>query len=76
MFFVRFVRFFFSTKKYILFRPHVYIPISALTRLSHTGQKCVTALFCNNVHTQNFYEHVTVCLVQKWTYRWAGGSST
>ena len=34
-----FVRFFFSVKKYVLIRLHFYMPISALTKLSHAGQK-------------------------------------
>ena len=42
-FFVRFcpffVHFFFSMKKYVLFRLHFYMPISALTRLLNNGQK-------------------------------------
>ena len=37
--FVRFVRFFFSMKKYVPFRPHFYMSISALSRLSHTRPK-------------------------------------
>ena len=38
-FFVRFLRLCFSLNKYVLFYSHFYIPISALTKLSHTGQK-------------------------------------
>ena len=43
--FVRFGAFFFYMKKYALFRPHFYMSIPALTKLSHTGQKFPKKIF-------------------------------
>ena len=36
-------------KKYALSHPHFYVSISALTRLSHTGQKLSEINFCEGV---------------------------
>ena len=61
------------------------MPISALTRLSRTGQKYSEKKFFvreysailkyrshrsfTKVFEQNFYQNITVCLVRIWTYK-------
>ena len=76
---VRFVRFFFSMKKFVPFRPHFHMSISALSRLSHTrpkyfeqkknckGVQPYFEISLLLVHTQNFYQHITFYLVRIWT---------
>ena len=50
-----FVRFSFSMKKYVLFRPPFYISIFALTILSHTEQKfSETKMFFSMENNPNF----------------------
>ena len=84
-FFVRFfLRFYFSVNKYVLFHLHVYMPISALTKLSHTGQKLSEKMFLRRVQPyfeiiflsfidkifeQNFYQYITVHSVRIWTHK-------
>ena len=61
----------------LFFRPHFYMFISALTRLSHTGQKFSESIFGEGVQLcfeisffeQNFYLYVKVYLVRIWTYK-------
>ena len=51
--------------------------ISALIKLSDTGQKVWENLFCKGVllyfeislFEQNFYQYVAVYVVRKWTYK-------
>ena len=81
---VFFLRFCFSLNKYVLFYPHFYMSISALTKQSHTGQKLSKKNFCKGVQPyfkislssfihkifeQNFNQYVTVYLVGIWTYK-------
>ena len=78
-----FLPFRFSVKKYALFHLHFYTSISALTKLSHTGQKFSKKIFLervqlyfeilllsfiHNIFEQNFYLYVAVYLVRIWTY--------
>ena len=73
-------------KKYALFRPHFYTSLSALTRLSHTGQKFSKKVFvkeyspivkyrthrsCTNFLNKNFHQYVTVYLVRISIYKTA-----
>ena len=50
-------------KQYVLFRPHFYVLISALTIVSQSGHKFSEKFF----HRQNFYQYVTYS-VRIWTY--------
>ena len=73
-----------SVNKYVLFHPHFYKSIPALTKLSHSGQKLSEKIFCSRVQPyfeilllsfirkvfeQNFYQYETVYLVRIWTYK-------
>ena len=79
-----FLRFCFSVNKYVLFHPHFYMSISALTKLSHIGQKLSEKIFCkgaqpyfkisllsfmHKIFEQSFYQYITVYLVRIWTYK-------
>ena len=70
-------------KKYVLFRPQLYMSISALTRLSHAGQRFSEKKFCEGLqlyspiikyrcrhsYTIIFYHYLAVYLVRIWTYK-------
>ena len=49
-----FLRFCFSVNKYVLFHPHFCMSISALTKLSHTGQKLSERIFRKGI--QPYFE--------------------
>ena len=67
-----FGRLFFSIKKYALFRPHFYMSISALTRVSHSGQKLSENIICKGVQLcfkmslfqPNYYHYETFYLLE------------
>ena len=83
--------FFLSMKNYVLFRPHVYVSIFALIRLSHNKKsfqkkkkiKMVQSYleislssFIHTIFAPNFYQYVTVHLVPISIYKTADEKGT